>query len=130
MATHVATAGNVVSENLSIRYLLMLPGEEKTHCWRLRSCCAAQAVMPHAHFGPSNAANLRCACFLAACDGERDVACRRSDLEFLDPFEGGAQRVRPGGRQLAEILVVGLDALLAPHVEAVALVDQEADGQA
>ena len=40
------------------------------------------------------------------------------------------ERLGPGGGELAEVLVVGLDALLAAHVEAVALVDQEIDRQA
>ena len=40
-----------------------------------------------------------------------------SQLEILDAGEGGTERVGPGGGQLAEVFVVGFDALLAAHVD-------------
>src|SRR5262245_18657620 len=53
-----------------------------------------------------------------------------SQLELLDLGKGGAQGLRPGRGQLAKILILLGDALLAAQVEAVAFVNNQIDGQA
>ena len=60
---------------------------------------------------------------------KRNLGKPARHLELLHLGEGGAQGVRLGGGELAEIVVLLLDALLAPHVAAVALVEQQVDRQ-
>ena len=53
---------------------------------------------------------------------------RGLNLELVDFREGLPQRIRPRRRQIAEILVIGTDALFAAHIKAVTLINQQIDG--